>query len=77
MHFPDFESLKRGANFRKFRQPRENETEVEFREAFADHMVSIDRVESAEIRMGGNGKSFYGLKAMDKLIALQIIPSKQ
>lgn len=74
MHFPDFDSLKRGANFRKFRQPLENETEAQFREAFADYMVPIDRLESAEIRMG---RGFHGLKALDKLIAMQIIPSKQ
>lgn len=77
MHFPDFESLKRGANFRQFRQPLEGETEAEFREAFADHMVAIDRLESAEIRMGGNGASFYGLKALDKLIAMRIVRPKQ
>lgn len=52
MSFPDFESLKRRASQRGFRQPAEGELEGEFRKNFADFMVSRDRVESAEIRSG-------------------------
>lgn len=52
MSFPDFESLKRRAEQRKFRQPNEGETEEQFRTAFADFMMNVDRVESSEIRTG-------------------------
>lgn len=52
MSFPDMESLKSRAQQRGFRQPNENETEAEFRNALADFMVNVDRVESAEIRTG-------------------------
>jgi hypothetical protein len=52
MSFPDFDSLKARAQQRGFRQPNENETESEFRTALADFMITVDRVESAEIRTG-------------------------
>ncbi|AXG66650.1 hypothetical protein JA33_247 [Dickeya phage vB_DsoM_JA33] len=52
MSFPDFDSLKRRATQRNFRQPNPDETEQEFRAAFADYMLEVDRVESAEIRTG-------------------------
>ncbi|AXG66974.1 hypothetical protein HOU08_gp248 [Dickeya phage vB_DsoM_JA29] len=52
MSFPDFDSLKRRAHQRNFRQPKDGETEQEFRTAFADFMLEVDRVESAEIRSG-------------------------
>lgn len=50
MSFPNFESLKNRAKQRDFRQPNEGETEDQYRTAFADFMLSVDRVESAEIR---------------------------
>lgn len=50
MSFPDMESLINRAKQRKFREPNEDETEEQYREAFADFMVEVDRVESAEIR---------------------------
>jgi len=52
MSFPDMDSLKFRAKQREFRQPNEGETEAEYREAFANFMVNVDRVESAEIRTG-------------------------
>lgn len=52
MSFPDLDSLKRRAAQRNFRQPQENETETEYRNAFADFMQDVDRVESGEIRLG-------------------------
>lgn len=52
MSFPDFESLKRRAEQRKFRQPNEGESEADYRKAFADFMMDVDRVESSEIRTG-------------------------
>lgn len=52
MSFPDFESLKRRAAQREFRQPHEDETEEQFREAFANFMFNVDRIESSEIRTG-------------------------
>jgi hypothetical protein len=48
--FPDMKSLKFNAKMRKFRQPEEGESEDAYREAFADYMVSIDKIESIEIR---------------------------
>ena len=50
MSFPDMESLKRRAEQREFRQPHENESEIQFRKEFSDFMESIDLVESMEIR---------------------------
>jgi hypothetical protein len=52
MSFPDFQSLKRRAQQRNFRQPHEGETEEQFREEFANFMVTVDSVESSEIRTG-------------------------
>jgi len=50
MSFPNLESLKSRATQRNFRQPLENETEDEYRTAFADFMRNHDLVESMEIR---------------------------
>lgn len=52
MSFPDMDSLKNRAKQRGFREPHENETEESFRNALADFMLNVDRVESAEIRTG-------------------------
>ena len=50
--FPDFESLKRRAVVRGFRQPCEGETEEQYRLAFSIFMASIDVIESMEIASG-------------------------
>lgn len=52
MDFPDMTSLQRRASQRNFRQPEVGETEAQYREAFANFMVGVDRVESGEIRSG-------------------------
>jgi hypothetical protein len=52
MSFPDMKSLMGRAQLRGFRQPHENESEEVYREAFADFMFNVDRVESVEIRTG-------------------------
>jgi len=52
MDFPDLKSLKGAAKVHKFRDINENETEKEYREALANHVLSIDRIESEEIRNG-------------------------
>lgn len=74
MYFPDFHSLKRGAAFRQFREPNEGETEAEFREAFADFMFFVDKVESMEIRAGGE---YHNLSAMEKLMMLRGLDPKK
>lgn len=50
MSFQNMESLKARATQRKFRQPIENESEADYRTAFANFMVSVDMIESMEIR---------------------------
>lgn len=52
MSFPDMKSLEQRAELRGFRPPYEGESESEYREAFADFMFTVDRVESVEIRTG-------------------------
>lgn len=52
MDFPNLESLKSRAKQRGFRQPEANESEEQYRQAFADYMRPIDPVESTEIRSG-------------------------
>lgn len=52
MDFPDMNSLKRTAEVHKFRQPKLDESEKDFREALADHVKPRDMIESFEIRFG-------------------------
>ena len=52
MDFPDMASLKSAARVHKFRELLEGETEIQFRRALADHVSSIDFIESEEIRNG-------------------------
>lgn len=52
MTFPDLESLTYRAKMRGFRQSNENESESEYRTAFADFMQNVDMVEAGEIRLG-------------------------
>lgn len=50
MSFPNMKSLTHRASQRGFRQPHEDESEDDYRVAFADYMRGVDIVESAEIR---------------------------
>lgn len=52
MDFPDLVSLKLAATVHKFRYPRDNETEQDYRQALADHVRPLDLIESHEIRTG-------------------------
>jgi hypothetical protein len=49
MNFPDMKSLKLAAEVHKFREPMDNETEDDYRQALHDHVKPKDRVESFEI----------------------------
>lgn len=48
--FPDMASLTRAAKQHKFREPVEGESEAVYRDQLANHVQSIDLVESLEIR---------------------------
>ncbi len=50
MDFPDMNSLKAAARIHGFRIINNYESEDEYREALADHVKSIDFLESLEIR---------------------------
>lgn len=50
MDFPDMDSLRRAASVHRFREPNDGEAEAQYRHALADHVASIDFVESCEIR---------------------------
>lgn len=50
MDFPDLNSLRSAAKIYGFRDIGHGEPEEEFRTALADHVASIDLVESEEIR---------------------------
>lgn len=50
MDFPDMNSLKLAAKCHKFREPNNGESEDTYREALADHVQTIDFIESQEIR---------------------------
>ncbi len=52
MDFPDMKSLEMAARVHDFRETTEGETEKEYRNAFADHVLTRDAVESEEIRNG-------------------------
>jgi hypothetical protein len=52
MDFPDMPSLVRAAKIHKFREPLENEPEIDYRVALANHVSSRDFIESEEIRNG-------------------------
>ena len=58
MDFPDFDSLKRAAQVHKFREPRDGESERDFRRALATHVRDIDLVESMEIETGKGWDKF-------------------
>lgn len=50
MDFPDLNSLKKAANIHGFRGINHDETESEYRVSLADHVETIDFLESQEIR---------------------------
>lgn len=50
MDFPDLKSLVRASKTHGFRNILKDESEEDFRGALADHVVSIDFIESEEIR---------------------------
>jgi hypothetical protein len=52
MSFPDMESLLSAADVHEFRQPNEGETEIQYRNALANHVRDKDFIESEEIRCG-------------------------
>lgn len=52
MDFPDMQSLEWAAKAHKFRLPEEGEPEETYRKALANHVESIDFIESLEIRNG-------------------------
>lgn len=52
MNFTDMASLRWAAQAHKFREPLEDEPEINFRTALADHVQSIDAIEAEEIRCG-------------------------
>lgn len=52
MDFPDMESLKKWAKQREFRQPFLDESELQYRSAFALFMNDKDPVEAMEIASG-------------------------
>ncbi len=52
MDFPDLKSLKFAARIHKFRSMYDREAIEQYREALADHVFSVDAIESGEIRYG-------------------------
>jgi len=52
MSFPDMKSLESAADVHKFRKAIDGETEVQYRNALADHVARRDFIESEEIRCG-------------------------
>lgn len=74
MTFPTFESLTSRAAQRKFRLPHPDETEEQYRTAFADFMQDVDMVEAAEIRLGRMPMDF--VVEADPLMALSALMGK-
>lgn len=58
MDFPDMKSLEFAAEVHNFRTKTEDESVEDFREALADHVQSIDLIESMEIRTGHGWDKF-------------------
>jgi hypothetical protein len=52
MDFPDMNSLISAAQVHRFREPNKDETEIQYRNALADHVRPRDMIESEEIRNG-------------------------
>lgn len=74
MYFPTHEDVVNRAKQRNFRMPLEDESEDDYRMAFADFMQKIDMVEAGEIRLG---RTPMGLAVeADPLTALSAIMGK-
>jgi len=52
MSFPDLKSLKMAAKVHNFRDIEYGEPTINYRNALANHVKSIDHIESFEIRFG-------------------------
>ena len=74
MSFPDMQSLAYRAKMRNFRQPLENESEEDYREAFATFMDSVDRMEATEIRLKDIPVDF--VKEADPLTLLSMLSGR-
>jgi hypothetical protein len=68
MDFKDMKSLVKAATVHKFREPEPEETEEDFRAALANHVASIDLVESQEIRTGKGWNKFNDEENKDMLM---------
>ena len=58
MDFPDMKSLEGAADIWKFRKLNKDETEIQYRNALADHVSTRDLIESEEIRNGCGWNKF-------------------
>jgi len=58
MNFPNMKALKSAARVHELREPFEDETAQHYREELANHVQSIDLVESMEIRTGSGWDKF-------------------
>ena len=65
MYFPDMPSLNRAAQVWKFREPRPNESESDYRNALADWVQKKDVVESCEIRNKAGWNEFTDEQNLD------------
>lgn len=65
--FPNSGSLIHAADVHHFRQPDDGETQDAYRTALADHVQSIDYVESLEIRNKVGWDKFTDEQNMDML----------
>jgi len=68
MDFPDMDSLKRRASVHGFREPKQNESENEYRQELADFVKPIDQIESMEIRAGRGWDKWSEQQQTDCLI---------
>jgi hypothetical protein len=68
MSFPDMNSLKLAARVHRFRQSNEGESEKDYREALADHVLPRDLIESQEIRTGHGWDNFTAEEQTDMLL---------
>jgi len=50
MNFPDLDSLKKAAKVHEFRDLQLGESEQEYRNALVNHVRSLDKIESYEIK---------------------------
>jgi len=67
MSFPDYDSLKQIGRIHKFRDPHKNEPEAKYRQALANYVEPIDRIESHEIRTGKGWDMWNDAEQMEML----------